>query len=327
VTQHIGLGPNTRCAPASGGWRVRHTRRVLVGVDWGGTKIEIVALTPDGQEHLRRRRDTPRGDYDACLRIIGELVEDAEERVGRIERVGIGIPGSIDPLTGLGKGASSTWLIGRPVEQDLRSALGGRGIRAANDADLLAASEARDGAGAGYRVVYTPNLASGVGAGVAIDGRVHHGPNNNAADWGHNPLPWPRDDEVPGPSCWCGLPGCIETWVSGRAFQAQFEAAAGERLHGSQIVGLARSGDALASALLDRYVERLARGLAVVVNTLDPDIFVLGGGMSNVDELYERLPALILRYAFTTVFTTPIVKSRHGDSSGVRGAAWLWADD
>lgn len=299
---------------------------MLIGVDWGGTKIEIAALTPDGAEHLRRRRDTPRGDYDACLRVIHELVEDAEGLVGSIDRVGVGIPGSIDPLTGLGKGASSTWMIGRPVEQDLRIALGGRQIRAVNDADLLAASEARDGAGAGYRVVYTPNLASGVGAGVAIDGRVHHGPNNNAADWGHNPLPWPVDDETPGPSCWCGLRGCMETWVSGRAFEAQYQAAAGEPLHASRIAQLARVGDPLAAGLLERYVDRLARGLAVVVNTLDPDIFVLGGGMSNVDELYEQLPARILRYAFTTVLTTPIVKSKHGDSSGVRGAAWLWAD-
>jgi len=299
---------------------------MLVGVDWGGTKIEVVAMAEDGHEHYRERVDTPRGDYAGCLTAIARLVKQAEAEVGRIERVGIGIPGSIDPETGLGKGASSTWMIGQPVEQDLREALAGRHIRAVNDADMLAASEARDGAGAGYHVVYAANFASGVGAGVAIDGRAHHGPNNNAADWGHNPLPWPMDDETPGPSCWCGLPGCIETWVSGRAFQAQYEAAAGKRLHGSQIVRLARSGDTLASALLDRYVERLARGLAVVVNTLDPDIFVLGGGMSNVAELYERLPALILRYAFATVFTTPIVRSRHGDSSGVRGAAWLWAE-
>ena len=268
---------------------------MLIGVDWGGTKIEIAALTPDGEELLRERVDTPRGDYEACLEAIGELVEDAQARLGPIDRVGVGIPGSIDPTTGLGKGASSTWMIGKPVEQDLQAALGGREIRAVNDADLLAASEARDGAGAGYRVVYAPNFASGVGAGVAIDGRAHHGPNNNAADWGHNPLPWPREDELPGPSCWCGLQGCIETWCSGRAFQAQYEVAAGERLHGSAIVELARAGDDVATDLLDRYIDRVARGLAVVVNSLDPDVFVLGGGMSNVQELYDRLPAEILR--------------------------------
>ena len=299
---------------------------MLVGVDWGGTKIEVVAMSEEGVERVRERVDTPRGDYDACLAAIAGLVALTESKIGPIERVGIGIPGSIDPETGLGKGASSTWMIGRPVERDLRAALGGRHIRAVNDADMIAVSEARDGAGAGYRVVYAANFASGVGGGVAIDGRAHHGPNNNAADWGHNPLPWPEEDEVPGPSCWCGLTGCMETWVSGRAFQAQYERAAGQRRHGSEIVALARAGDSLAADLLDRYINRVARGLAVVVNALDPDIFVLGGGMSNVDELYQRLPAQILQYTFTTVFTTPIVKSVHGDSTGVRGAAWLWAE-
>ncbi len=299
---------------------------MLVGVDWGGTKIEIVALSSDGREHLRLRSETPRGDYAACLATIRDLVDAAQAEVGRIERVGVGIPGSIDPQTGLGKGASSTWIMGRPIERDLRDALDGREIRAVNDADLLAASEARDGAGVGYRVVFAANFASGVGAGLALDGLAHHGPNNNAGDWGHNPLPWPREDEWPGQACWCGLTGCMETWVSGRAFQAQYEAVAGERLHGSAIVALAREGDPLASGLLARYIDRVARGLAVVVNTLDPDILVLGGGMSNVDELYERLPAAILDHTFTTVFTTPIVKSMHGDSSGVRGAAWLFAD-
>ena len=300
---------------------------MLVGIDWGGTKIEAVAMTEEGVEHFRERVDTLRGDYGACMATIAEVVSRAEAKVGRIERVGVGIPGSIDPETGLGKGASSTWMIGRPVESDLREALGGRQVRAVNDADLLAASEARDGAGVGYRVVYAANLASGVGAGVAIDGRAHHGPNNNAADWGHNPLPWPEEYELPGPSCWCGLNGCMETWVSGRAFQAQYEEAAGERRHGSEIVELARAGDSLAAGLLDRYISRVARGLAVIVNVLDPDVFVLGGGMSNVDELYERLPSQILEYTFTTVFTTPIVRSKHGPASGVRGAAWLWAED
>jgi fructokinase len=299
---------------------------MLTGVDWGGTKIEIVAMTPDGEEHVRARRDTPRGDYAGCLGTIRELVDETEERVGRIERVGVGIPGSIDPLTGLGKGASSTWLIGQRVEDDLRTTLGGRDVRVANDADLLAASEARDGAGAGYGVVFAANFASGVGAGLAVGGHAHHGPNNSAGDWGHNPLPWPQDDERPGPSCWCGKIGCIETWVSGRAFQAQYESATGVRLHGSEVAALAQDGDPVAEELLDRYIDRVARGLAVVVNTLDPDIFVLGGGMSNVEALYERLPVTILAYTFTTVFTTPIVKSRHGDSSGVRGAAWLCAD-
>jgi fructokinase len=300
---------------------------MLVGIDWGGTKIEVVAMTPDGRELFREREDTPRGDYDACMAVMAGLADRVATKVGGFDRVGVGIPGSIDPLTGLGKGASSTWLIGKPVEQDLSAALGGRAVRTANDVDLLAASEARDGAAVGYGVVFAANFASGVGGGIAVDGRAHSGRNNNAADWGHNPLPWATAEELPGPACWCGLSGCIETWCSGRAFQAQYEEAAGKRLHGSQIVALARAGDPLASALLERYIERVARGLAVIVNAMDPDIFVFGGGMSNVDELYAQLPERILRYTFTTVFTTPIVKSAHGDSSGVRGAAWLWAEE
>lgn len=299
---------------------------MLIGVDWGGTKIEIVAMTPDGVEHVRRREDTPRGDYDACLATIRALVDEVDGAVGRVDRVGIGIPGSIDPLTDLGKGASSTWIMGRPLEKDLRDALG-REVRLANDADLLVASEARDGAGAGYRVVFAANMASGVGGGIAVDGRTHHGPNNNAADWGHNPLPWPTPDETPGPTCWCGLTGCIETWLSGRAFEAQYEAVAGIGRHGSEVVELARAGDELARDLLERFVDRASRALATMVNALDPDVIVLGGGMSNVDELYERLPEAILRYAFTSAFSTPIVKAIHGDSSGVRGAAWMWAED
>jgi fructokinase len=299
---------------------------MLIGVDWGGTKIEVVAMTPDGVEHVRSREDTPRGDYGACIEVIARLVDRAESEVGPSERIGVGIPGSIDPLTGLGKGASSTWIMGRPIEQDLRKRLG-REVRLANDVDMLVASEARDGAGVGYRLVFAANLASGVGGGIAIDGRAHHGPNNNAADWGHNPLPWPGPDETPGPSCWCGLDGCIETWVSGRAFEAQFQAAAGEWRHGSEIVDLARAGDIIALGLLDRYIDRLSRGLATMVNALDPDVIVFGGGMSNVDALYERLPEATLRYTFTSVFTTPIVKAVHGDSSGVRGAAWMAADE
>lgn len=299
---------------------------MLIGVDWGGTKIEIVALTPDGSEHLRLREDTPRGDYEACLLTIRDLVERADAKVGRVDRIGIGIPGSIDPLTGAGKGASSTWIMGQPIERDLRRTLG-REVRLANDVDMLVASEARDGAGVGYRVVFAANLASGVGGGIAVDGRAHHGPNTNAADWGHNPLPWPAPDESPGPSCWCGLRGCIETWLSGRAFEAQYEAAAGEWRHGSEVVELARAGDSIASELLERYIDRASRALATMVNALDPDVIVVGGGMSNVDELYQRLPEATLRYTFTSVFTTPIVRALHGDSSGVRGAAWMWAAD
>ena len=298
---------------------------MLIGVDWGGTKAEIVALSPDGVEHLRLREDTPRGDYEACLRVIRDLVDRAEPEVGDIERVGVGIPGSIDPTTGLGKGASSTWIMGKPVDSDLHKALG-REVRVANDADLLGASEARDGAGAGFNVVFAANLASGVGAGLAVGGRAHHGPNNCAADWGHNPLPYASDEERPGPPCYCGKSGCIETWVSGRAFEAQYEALSGEWLHGAGIAQRARDGEATARGLLDRYVDRVARVLSVIVNTVDPDVFVIGGGMSNVDELYEGLPDAIGRYTFSTVFITPIRKAAHGDSSGVRGAAWMCED-
>lgn len=301
---------------------------MLVGVDWGGTKIEIVALAADGREHLRLRRDTPRGDYAACLNAIRALVEEAERTdpaIGRIDRVGVGIPGSIDPLSGLAKGANSTWIMGQPIEADLHAALQ-RDVRVANDADLLAASEARDGAGAGYHVVFAANLASGVGAGLAIAGRAHHGPNNAAAEWGHNPLPFASDDELPGPPCYCGMRGCMETWVSGRAFEAQYEAAADEWVHASEIVERARAGDSLSLELLDAYLDRVARGLAIVVNTIDPDIIVIGGGMSNVDELYQRLPEAIADYTFSSVFVTPIRRSVHGDSSGVRGAASLWAE-
>ncbi len=225
-----------------------------------------------------------------------------------------------------GKGGSSTWINGRDVERDLVAALG-RELRVVNDADCFASSEAIDGAGAGYRVVFGVILASGTGAGVCIDGRAHHGPNNSAGDWGHNPLPLPAVDELPGEPCYCGKRGCMETWVSGYSFARDFARHSGNELAPAEIVALMRDGDRLASLVWDRYVDRVARGLSVVVNTLDPDVFVMGGGMSNVDELYRDLPPRIARYTFSTVFATPVVRSVHGDSSGVRGAAWLWRDD
>lgn len=299
---------------------------MFIGVDWGGTKIAVAALTTDGEERVRLREDTPRGDYDACLATIADLVARTETEVGTVDRVGIGIPGSIDPTTGLAKGASSTWLIGRPVEQDLRRVLG-KAVRLENDVDTMVAAEARDGAGAGYRTVFAVNLASGVGGAVAVDGVVHHGPNNNAGDWGHMPLPWASEAELEGAACWCGLQGCIETMLSGRAFEAQYEAATGTWRHGSDVAALARSGDPVAAGVLDDYIDRLARGMAVLVNVMDPDVFVMVGGMSNVDELYERLPEMIPGFTFTDVFVTPILKAVHGESSGVRGAAWLWAEE
>jgi fructokinase len=301
---------------------------MLIGIDWGGTKIEGIALAADGRELVRVREDTPRHDYAGCIAIIRDVIGRIEREAGRSGSIGIGIPGSLEPRSRLGKGASSTWLLGRPVEADLRAALG-RDIRVENDADCLAASEAVDGAGAGCNVVFAVILGSGAGAGIAVGGRAHHGPNNSAGEWGHNPLPLPDITEIPGAPCYCGKHGCLETWVSGRAFQADYarhappeaDAAA---LTAPAVVERFRAGDRLAGLVWARYVDRVARGLSLVVNALDPDIFVMGGGMSNVTELYHDLPPVLARYTFSTVFETPIVPAAHGDSSGVRGAAWLW---
>jgi fructokinase len=298
---------------------------MLIGIDWGGTKIEGIALTEKGEEIVRLREKTPRHDYEGCLKIIVEIVHRIEQETGRRGRVGIGIPGSLEPKSGLGKGASSTWLLGRPVARDLQAALG-REIRVENDADCLAASESVDGAGAGYRVVFAVILGSGAGAGIAIDGRAHHGPNNSAGEWGHNPLPLPDLTEVSGEPCYCGKRGCLETWVSGRAFEADYARHTHSELTAAEIITLMRKGDRLARLVWRRYVDRVARGLSVVINTLDPDILVMGGGMSNVDELYTDLPPELASYVFSTVFDTPIRKALHGDSSGVRGAAWLWKE-
>ena len=299
---------------------------MLIGIDWGGTKIEAVAMTPDGREIARLRADTPRHDYEDCIALIADLVARIEAQVGTAASpgtVGIGIPGSLEPASRLGKGASSTWLIGRPVEADLRAALG-REVRVENDADCLAASEAIDGAGAGYHVVFAVILGSGVGAGIAVGGRAHHGPNNSGGEWGHNPLPFPDITEIPGEPCFCGRHGCMETWVSGRAFEADYRRHSDTDLKAADIVRLMRGGDRLAGMVWQRYVDRLARGLATVVNILDPDILVMGGGMSNIDELYRDLPEQLAQRTFSPVFGTPIRKAVHGDSSGVRGAAWLW---
>jgi len=299
---------------------------MLIGIDWGGTKIEGIALTDEGQEIIRRREKTPRHDYDGCIQIIVRLVNFIEQETGQSCPVGIGIPGSLEPKSRLAKGASSTWLLGRPVERDLRAALE-RKIRVENDADCLAASESVDGAGAGYHVVFAVILGSGAGAGIAIGGRAHHGPNNSAGEWGHNPLPLPDLTEIPGEPCYCGKRGCLETWVSGRAFEADYARHTPSDLAAAEIIAKMRSGDRLARLVWHRYINRVARGLSVVVNTLDPDILVMGGGMSNVDELYTDLPPELARYIFSTVFETPIRKAVHGDSSGVRGAAWLWKEN
>jgi fructokinase len=298
---------------------------MLIGIDWGGTKIEGVAMEADGTERLRLREDTPRHDYQGCIARIKTMIDGLEEKTGQTGSIGIGIPGSLEPVSRLGKGASSTWLLRRPVETDLQAAIQ-RPLKIENDADCFAASEAVDGAGAGHNVVFAVILGSGAGAGIAVGGKAHHGPNNSGGEWGHNPLPFPDTSEIPGKACYCGRHGCMETWVSGRAFEAQYEEHSGETLKASQIIEQMRKGDRLSGLLWDRYVDRVARGLATVVNTLDPDIFVMGGGMSNVDELYETLPQALAKRTFSTVFHTPIMRAKHGDSSGVRGAAWLWKD-
>jgi len=304
---------------------------VFVGVDWGGTKIEAIALGDGGATLARHRVDTPRSDYAGCLRAIVALVERIEADTGPCPRVGVGLPGSLDPRTGIAKGASSTWMNGRPAEDDLRAALG-REVRTSNDADCFAVSEAVDGAGAGHRVVFAVILGTGAGAGIAIDGRAHHGPNNGAGEWGHNPLPLPDVTEIPGTACYCGKHGCLETWVSGRGFardyrrHAEVDLAEPVQLGAPQIVARMRDGDRLARLVWQRYVDRVARGLSLVLNVLDPDVFVMGGGMSNVDELYVDLPPALARYAFSPVLHTPVVRAAHGDSSGVRGAAWLWPE-
>lgn len=295
---------------------------VRIGVDFGGTKIEAAALDGDGKILSRLRKPTPR-EYDAAIRTVVELIAETEAAAGRCERIGFAIPGSISPRSGLIRNANSTFLNGRPFAEDLEHALA-RPVRLANDANCLAVSEAADGAGAGFEVVFAMILGTGVGGGVAVGGRPVNGGNGVGGEVGHMPLPWPGPQEVPGPDCWCGLNGCLELYVSGPAFERDHHALGGPPLSADQVVQAARAGGAAAVEALARYVDRLARGLAVIVDVLDPDVIVLGGGMSNVDELYDRLPAAIEPRVFSDMFETPIRRARHGDSSGVRGAAWLW---
>ncbi len=295
---------------------------IRIGVDFGGTKIEAAALGASGEILARIRRPNPR-DYPQALEAVRELVVEAELAAGGQGSVGVATPGSISPRSGAIRNANSTWLNGQTFKQDLERALE-RPVRLANDANCLALSEAVDGAAAGARVVFAVIVGTGCGGGLAVDGRVIEGLNGVAGEIGHTPLPWPSVDEVPGPDCWCGLKGCLETYVSGTGFQRDHLAASGRRLDAAGIVAAARSGDQQAGAALGRYVDRLARGLAVMADLIDPDAIVLGGGMSNVDELYERLPGAIAPYVFSDVFDTPVLKALHGDSSGVRGAAWLW---
>src|SRR5271168_2338359 len=296
---------------------------IRIGVDMGGTKIEFIALDGDGRELRRHRIETPRFEYEGTVHAITTGVEQIEGELGCRATVGVGIPGTVSTLTGVVKNANSTWLIGKPFDRDLSAALG-REVRCANDANCLAVSEATDGAAAGQRVVFAVILGTGCGGGIALDGRVHTGRNAVAGEWGHNPLPWATADEFPGPPCYCGRHGCLETWISGTGFAADYERATKSSLSAPEIAARANAGDPAAKAALARYEDRLARGLAHVINLLDPDVLVLGGGVSQIPRLYQDVPPKLKDYVFGKEADTPVLPAKHGDSSGVRGAAWLW---
>ena len=294
-----------------------------IGIDLGGTKIEGAALSPDGAILARQRVPTPRGDYQGTLIAIAGLVERLEESTGQAVSVGVGMPGTLSPTTGLVRNANSVCLIGRPFADDLERVLD-RPVRFENDANCFALSEARDGAGQGYRLVFGVILGTGTGGGIVVDGRVWRGRNAIGGEWGHNPLPWPCLGEHPGPQCYCGKTGCIETFLSGPGLVDDHERVTGQRVAPARIVASATAGDPAAEATLARYDDRLARSLASLINVLDPDVIVLGGGLSNLDRLYETVPRVWGAYVFSDQVVTTLVPPAHGDSSGVRGAAWLW---
>jgi fructokinase len=299
-----------------------------IGIDVGGTKIEGVALA--GSDEVGRIRvATPRDDYDATVEAISAVTKDLETRAGGRGSVGVGIPGTISPATGLVKNANSVWLIGRALREDLAARLS-RPVRIENDANCFAVSEAADGAAVGARVVFGVILGTGTGAGIVVDGEVLTGPNGLAGEWGHNPLPWAESDDQPGPSCYCGRRGCIETYLSGPGLSADHERRTGHRHAATEIIARAEEHEPEAEETLRRYERRAARALASVINVLDPDVIVLGGGLSNIDSLYERLPRVWGTWIFAAgpdeLVRTRLVRARHGDSSGVRGAAWLWPD-
>ncbi len=296
-----------------------------IGIDLGGTKIEGIAIDSTGHERLRMRVPTPSNDYGLILRAIAELLVALEREVGQQGSVGVGIPGAISPATGLVKNANTVALIGHALDRDLAELLQ-RPVRVQNDANCFALSEACDGAGAGARVVFGVIVGTGTGGGVVVDGSVVTGRHAVAGEWGHNPLPWPQDDERPGPSCYCGKAGCIETFLAGPSLARDHERRFGVRLDAAQISALAEAGDAQAIRTMSRYEDRMARALASIINVLDPDVIVLGGGVSNIARLYREVPPLLRKYVFSDTVDTPVVKARFGDSSGVRGAAWLWPE-
>ncbi len=294
-----------------------------IGVDLGGTKIEAIALAEDGNIPVRLRVPTPRHDYVGTLEAIASLVAEIEGAIGQRASVGVGMPGAISPATGLVKNANSVWLIGKPLAEDLSARLG-RPVRFANDANCFALSEASDGAASGARCVFGVIVGTGTGGGIVVNGQVLTGLNAIGGEWGHNPLPAPRPDEMPGPACYCGRHGCIETFLSGPGLARDYERTAGARLEPSEIARRAADGDPAASATLERYEDRMARALASVINIIDPDVIVLGGGVSNIARLYVNVPARWAPYVFSDRVDTRLVPPKHGDSSGVRGAAWLW---
>lgn len=297
---------------------------VRIGIDLGGTKIEIIAIGQDGREQLRRRIATPKDDYRAVLSAVIELVRDSEANLGEKGTLGIGTPGSIDSTTGLLRGSNLVCLNGKPIRVDLEALLG-RKVAITNDANCFALSEAVDGGGAGADVVFAAILGTGVGGGIVVQGRVLTGPNAIAGEWGHNPLPWPCDDERPGPPCFCGHAGCIETFLSGPGIERDHLAVTGDHLKSLEIAARASAGDTSCDATMCRHEVRLARALAHVINILDPDTIVLGGGMSNIDRLYAKVPQLWGTWVFSDRVCTKLVRHVHGDSSGVRGAAWFGA--
>lgn len=307
--------------------KIKESCVMRIGIDLGGTKIEVIALDDDGETLFRKRVSTPKGDYPATLSAIVGLVNDAETATGQTGSVGVGIPGTLSPVTGKVKNANSTWLNGQFFDADLGKLLG-REVKVANDANCLAVSEAVDGAGAGAKVVFAVIIGTGCGAGIALDGQVHSGGNGVAGEWGHNPLPWQDDSDrqfLSNENCYCGLTGCTELFVSGTGFMADYTKLSGETKIGLDIVKLAQEGDKFAKIAMDNYLNRLAKALGQAINMLDPDVIVLGGGMSNVDSLYEELPKRIRSWVFGRECDTPIRKAVHGDSSGVRGAAWLFS--
>ncbi|MCU0761108.1 MAG: ROK family protein [Steroidobacteraceae bacterium] len=295
---------------------------IRIGVDFGGTKIEVAALGADGAFLARQRAPNP-GDYGRAIATVRELVAAIEARAGTAGSVGIGIPGSISPRTGLVRNANSTYLNGRPFREDLALALG-RELRMANDANCLALSEAVDGAATGARTVFAVILGTGCGGGLVVDGRLVEGAHGIAGEWGHVPLPWARDAELDPAPCWCGRRGCLETWISGPALERDHRAAGGDAVRAPGIVAAARAGDPVAAASIERWLDRTARGLAMVVDLFDPDVLVFGGGLSNVAELYAGLPERMRPWIFADTWQAQLAAARWGDSSGVRGAARLW---